>query len=153
MGSLLKRLADHLEEARRNAFAAVEGMDDTVLNTAPPGLQNTPGILLRHLLGAERYWIHQVVGGEDVRRVREAEFDRAVPTSRQWLEQELEAVAGKTRHLLSMLPEGVLDEVVEAQAGNRTVRLDKASAVLRIVEHWAYHCGQLQLMRRLLLGG
>lgn len=147
------RLVDRLEEARRNAFAAVEGMDDATLNIQPQGLQNTPGILLRHLLGSERYWIHQVVGGEDVRRDREAEFDRGVPTSRRWLERELEAVATKTRQVLESLPEHALDEVVEAQAGNRTLRLDKGSAVVRALEHWAYHHGQLRLMRRLLMGG
>jgi uncharacterized damage-inducible protein DinB len=152
MGSV-QRLVDRLEEARRNAFAAVEGLDDAALNTSPPGLQNTPGILLRHLLGSERYWIHQVVGGEDVRRNREAEFDPKVPTSRSWLEGELEAVAAKTRQVLGSLPEAALNEVVEAQAGNRTLRLDKGSAVVRALEHWAYHHGQLRLMRRLLLGG
>ncbi len=149
----VQRLVERLDEARRNAFAAIEGMDDATLNTSPPGLQNTPAILLRHLLGSERYWIHQVVGGEDVRRDREAEFDRSVPASRGWLEREWEGVAARTRQVLGALPEGALDEVVEAQAASGTLKLDKGTAVVRVLEHWAYHHGQLRLMRRLLLGG
>jgi uncharacterized damage-inducible protein DinB len=144
------RLARHLDELRRAVREVVESLDDARLNTRPEGLSNTPGILVRHLLGSERYWVHQVVGGEDVRRDRQAEFDPAVPVRRDELLRQMEEVARRTQEVLDGLADERLEDPVEATAGGRTLRMDKGDAILRAAAHWAYHQGQLQLMRRLL---
>ncbi len=144
------RLLRHLEDLRKAVVEAVQAMDEAALNTRPPGLSNSPGILVRHLVGSERYWIHQVVGGEDVRRNREAEFDPAVPVRKEEALQQVEAVARRSREILEALPDAELEQAVEAQAGPRTLHLQKGDAVVRALVHWAYHQGQLHLLRRLV---
>lgn len=144
------RAARHLDELRNAVVQLVQGMDEEALNRRLAGLANSPGILVRHLVGSERYWIHQVVGGEDVRRDRDAEFDPSVPVRKDELLEQVEAVARKSRQILESLPESDLDQPAEARAGGRTVVLQKGDAVLRALAHWAYHHGQLQLLRKLL---
>ncbi|MCS7235057.1 MAG: DinB family protein [Armatimonadota bacterium] len=144
------RLAKHLDDLRRAVVEVVQAMDDAQLNTRPTGLANSPGILLRHLLGSERYWVHQVVGGEDVRRDREAEFDPSVPVRKEELLRSVEEVARRTHEILDGLEDERLQDAAEARVGGRTLQLQKGDAILRAVEHWAYHSGQLRLMRRLL---
>jgi uncharacterized damage-inducible protein DinB len=147
------RLARHLEDLRKAVVEAVQAMDEGTLNTRPPGLSNSPGILVRHLVGSGRYWIHQVVGGEDVRRNREAEFDPTVPVRKEEVLQQLEEVARRSRQILEALPDTELGQSVEAQAGPRTLTLQKGDAVVRVLVHWAYHQGQLQLLRKLVGSG
>ncbi len=147
------RLARHLDDLRRAVVEIVQSLDHDRLNAKPAGLSNTPGILVRHLLGSERYWIHQVVGGEEVHRDRQAEFDPTVPVRREELLQRVEEVARRTHEILDSLPDERLGDPVEARVGDRTLRLERGDAVLRALAHWAYHHGQLQLMRRLLGGG
>lgn len=143
------RAARHLEDLRKAVLELVQAMDDEALNHRPVGLVNSPGILVRHLVGSERYWIHRVVGDEDVRRDRDAEFDPSIPVRKEELLSQVESVASKTREILEGISDSELDQPVEAVAGGRTVRLQKGDAVLRTLMHWAYHQGQLQLIRRL----
>ncbi|MCL6498864.1 MAG: DinB family protein [Firmicutes bacterium] len=147
------RLARHLDDLRRAVVEIVQSLDHDRLNAKPAGLSNTPGILVRHLLGSERYWIHQVVGGEEVHRDRQAEFDPTVPVRREELLQRVEEVARRTHEILDSLPDERLGDLVEARVGDRRLRLERGDAALRALAHWAYHHGQLQLMRRLLGGG
>lgn len=143
------RAAQHLDELRKAVLELVQAMDDEALNHRPDGLANSPGILVRHLLGSERYWIHGVVGEEDVQRDRDAEFDPSIPVRKEELLSQVESVANRTREILERMSESELDQPVEAVAGGSTVRLQKGDAVLRTLIHWAYHQGQLHLMRRL----
>ncbi|MER3455892.1 MAG: hypothetical protein C4304_03190 [candidate division GAL15 bacterium] len=144
------RVARHLDDVRRAVAEVVQTVDDVQLNRRPEGVSNTPGILVRHAVGSERYWIHQVVGGHDVRRDRQAEFDPSVPVRRDDLLRQLEEVARTTHEVLDGLLDERLADPVEGQAGGRTLQMEKGDAVLRALAHWAYHHGQLQLMRRLL---
>ncbi len=153
MGQQVATLMRNLDDLRRAVVEVVQNMDEAALNVRPAGLSNSPGILVRHLVGSERYWIHQVVGGEEVHRDRQAEFDPTVPVQREELLREVESVARRTREVLEALEDAQLAEPVEARAGDRAVQMQKLDAVLRQLAHWAYHHGQLQLLRRLVGSG
>lgn len=148
--SRAEALLEHLEELREAVRSAIEPLDDTQINTRPPGLTNTPGILLRHLAGSEREWIHRLVGGDAYERNREAEFDPDVPVSKETALAELDAVAQRSRAILRSLPDSAMDEVVSAKRGGRTVDVSKHSAILHIIAHYAYHHGQLRVQVNML---
>ena len=44
------------------------------LSEVMPGLDNSPYTVVHHLLGSARYWIGEVVGGQETGRVRKDEF-------------------------------------------------------------------------------
>lgn len=140
-----------LEDLRRQVVEAVEPLDDDQINRALPGLQNTAGILLRHLAGSERYWVGEVVGGRPAHRDRDAEFGRE-PLRKQALLEALEASAATTREVLAGLSAADLLEEVDMRRMSRVVRETRAFALLHATQHLAYHLGQLRLLAALLRG-
>ncbi|MDR5682516.1 MAG: DinB family protein [Armatimonadota bacterium] len=147
-----QRLLDYLEELREAVREAVAPLDEAQLNTQPRGLVNTPGVLLRHLAGSEREWIHRLVGGDAYRRDRAAEFDPATPVRKDAALAELEAVARRTREILRALPDTALDEEVVTTRAGRTMEVSKHYAILHTLAHYAYHHGQLRMHVKLIRG-
>ncbi len=144
------QLSAYLDELRDAVWRAAEPLSEDLLNRRPPGLTNTPGILLRHLVGAERYWIHRVVGGDPVERDRDAEFAQDVPVRKEEVLAELVRVGERTRQILAGLPESALGEAVEVVRGGRTETVTKHYAILQTIAHYSYHLGQLRLQAKLL---
>ena len=54
---------------------AIKGIEFPELNWRPSPKSNTIGNLLKHITGAESFWIHHVVGGYETKRDRPSEFD------------------------------------------------------------------------------
>jgi uncharacterized damage-inducible protein DinB len=150
--SQAQRLLEYLDELRDAVRSAVEPLDDAQINTRPDGLINTPGILLRHLAGSERDWIHRLVGGYAYERNRDAEFDPTVPVRKAAALEELEAVAKRTREILRGLSDGALDDLVSAKRAARSVEVRKQYAILHTLAHYAYHHGQLRMQAKLITG-
>ena len=75
MEAFVTPLAESLDRLHDDIYQAVEPLSDGEINWKHPSLSNTVGILLRHVAGSERYWIVQVVGGRQVPRNRDAEFE------------------------------------------------------------------------------
>ncbi len=145
-----RRLGSYLDEVREAVLRTAEPLEEAQLNRRPPGLLNTPGILLRHLAGSERYWIHRIVGGDPVQRNREAEFALEIPVRREEVFAEVRRVAERTRQILQDLPDAALEDSVEVQRGDRTDVATKRYAILHTISHYSYHWGQLRIYVRLL---
>ncbi|MCS7173200.1 MAG: DinB family protein [Armatimonadetes bacterium] len=145
-----QRLGAYLEEVREAVLRTAAPLSEDQLNRRPPGLLNTPGILLRHLAGSERYWIHRIVGGEAFQRDREAEFALDVPVRKAEVLEEIRRVAERTCRILQGLPDAALEETVEVQRGSETGMATKRYAILHTISHYSYHLGQLRIYARLL---
>jgi uncharacterized damage-inducible protein DinB len=145
-----QRLGAYLDEIREAVLRTVEPLKEDQINRRPPGLLNTPGILLRHLAGSERYWIHRAVGGEAFQRDREAEFSLEVPVRKDEVLEAIRRVGEHTRRILQDLPDETLEELVEVQRGDRTEMATKRYAILHTISHYSYHLGQLRIYARLL---
>lgn len=137
-----------LDELRHAGMTILAPLSDEHINRRAPGLQNTVGILLRHMAGSERYWIGEVVGGVPAGRNRDAEFggDRLEKTA---LLAELDRAAAVTREVLARLGAADLLTEVDVQGAGGTSRETKAFALLHTVRHLAYHLGQLRYLAKL----
>src|SRR5213595_2016534 len=71
---------------------------------------NSIGNLLLHLTGSSRYWAVEVIGGEPIGRVRQAEFDRREPVSPEKLMSDLRAAMSEVdRYLAGLSGEALLE--------------------------------------------
>jgi len=148
-------LAPHarvLEDLHRQVREAIAPLSDDDINRSVPGLQNTVGILLRHIAGAERYWIGEVAGGQAAHRHRDAEFGHDRLKKADVL-IELDRAAALCRAVLERLTAADLLTEVEVQRSSGKVKETRAFAVLHATQHLAYHLGQLRYMAKLLQAG
>jgi uncharacterized damage-inducible protein DinB len=144
--------ANALDDLHRQVREAIAPLSDDAINRTVPGLQNTIGILLRHIAGSERYWIGEVAGGRPAHRVRETEFggDRLEKAT---LLADLARAATLRRDVLEGLSAADLLAEVQVQRTRGMVKETRAFALIHATGHLSYHLGQLRYMVRLLQPG
>jgi uncharacterized damage-inducible protein DinB len=108
---------------------------------------NSLAVLVTHALGAERYWVAEVFGGQSLSRDRDAEF-RVSDLDLAALRADLARTGDLVRDVLTTAPAERLDQTVTLP--NRTVT--RRWAVLHALEHIALHLGHMQLTRQLWRG-
>lgn len=106
---------------------------------------NSIGNLILHLCGNVRQWIVSGLGGEEDRRLRPAEFSRRRPLPKDQLLEMLEKVVREATQVLESLSEEDLATTRRIQDYDVT----GLQAVLHVVEHFAYHTGQIIYITRL----
>jgi uncharacterized damage-inducible protein DinB len=141
--------ANVLDDLHRQVRETIAPLSDDEINRAVPGLQNTVGILLRHIVGSERYWIGEIAGGRPTHRVRDAEFGHD-PLEKAALLADLARAATLRREVLEGLTAPDLLVEVEGQRTRGVVRATRAFALIHATGHLSYHLGQLRYMVRLL---
>ncbi len=133
-----------LRDCRSNLLQTLEGLNVDALNWHPlPEEANSVYALAFHSLGAERRWIHQVVGGRQIERDREAEFHTEGDNVAA-LQMMYEAVARDSEEILGKLTEADMD-AVRPEPKPHSVRW----CILHIIEHYNEHLGQIRLTRQL----
>lgn len=136
---------ERLSDRRAEILKAIEGLDNTALDWTPlPGEANSLAVLAVHSLGAERNWIHGVVGQKKIERDRDAEF-RARAQDAATLQAMYAAAALTSEQILDDLKEQDLDAVRTTRQRTVTVRW----AILHILEHYSEHLAQMWLTRQL----
>jgi len=148
MDPLVAPYAKVLDDIHRDAASIVTLLGDEAVNRRVPGLQNTVGILLRHMAGSERYWIGEVVGGIAAHRNRDAEFagdrvDKATALG------EMDRAAATTRQVLNGLRVADLLTEVQVRRGPETLKETRGQSLLHATQHLAYHLGQLRILAKL----
>jgi uncharacterized damage-inducible protein DinB len=109
---------------------------------------NSLAVLAAHIVGAERFWIGQVVGGGPATRDRDAEFATR-GTSASELLRRIEAAGTETRAVLSSLQPDDLDGTRDLEGRAVPVRW----ALLHVVDHTSLHLGHMQITYQLWAGG
>lgn len=142
--SELELYSRDLRERRGRILRSLEGLDASALNWQPLSQgTNSLWVLATHALGAERYWIHKLVGRRPVERDRNAEF-RTRAEGPADLRAAYAAAAQETEQVLSGF-KGDLDAVQSFEHGATTVRW----CILHVIGHYAEHAGQMELTRQL----
>ena len=147
MTTEIEAYVERLDALREQLRQAIHGMGADEFNWAPLEADtNSPCVLATHMVGSERFWLHQVLGGIDVQRDRDAEFEALAPSSHD-LEALLAANGEKTRDVLRAVS---ADEL----ARERVVHADKPAvdgryAILHALEHLGQHLGHLSLTKQL----
>ena len=133
-----------LRERRAEMLRTLEGLSADALNWRPlPEATNSLYTLAFHSLGAERQWIHAVIGQRKIERDREAEF-RARGGDVPALRVLYDVVARDSEEILARLVASDLD-ALRPEPQPHTVRW----CLLHIVEHYNEHLGQMRLTRQL----
>jgi hypothetical protein len=136
---LLHGLHTHIEHT-------IDGLSSAALEWVPGLEMNSLGVLAVHVIGAQRYWIGDVVGRDPSGRDRDAEF-RAIGLDADGLKARL---AETLAHSQSVL-EGLTGSDLEANCVSpRDGRQFTAAWCLgHALEHTALHLGQMQITRQL----
>ncbi len=132
---------ERLREARAGVLKTLDGLSADALNWHPlPDETNSLFALATHSLGAERHWLHELVGQRKIERDRAAEF-RARGEEIAPLRALYDQVARASAEILARLVEADMT----APRGEYTVRW----CILHVIEHYNEHLGQMRLTRQL----
>lgn len=135
---------DRLRDRRKEILKCVQDLDAAALQWRPPMPDtNSLAVLAFHSLGAERQWLHAVVGNRTIQRDREAEF-RARAQDVASLPVMVAAVAEESERILTALTPAELD----ARRTHRNRDLSVRWCILHILEHYSEHLGQMWLTRQ-----
>ncbi len=134
---------DYLIDELKNAL---QGISAEELDWVPLSADsNSVCVLATHAAGTQSGWIHQVVGGIDISRSRDAEFATKGATHDE-LVALLNRTASTTRTVIDGLSTADLHRVHETADGQR---VSTRWAILHTLEHVAQHLGHLTLTRQL----
>ena len=144
MLAVFTEIATLLEKSHNSIKAAIKGLPPEALEWTPAPGANSMGVLVTHVVGAERYWVSTVAGGGSFERDREAEFSTRDVTAEQ-LMVLLDEVLAESRATLAQLTPLHLEQVYTAPRDNRQVTV--AWALLHALEHTALHAGHIESTR------
>ncbi len=124
---------------------SLESLPDQDIWWRPNPASNSVGNLVLHLSGNVRQWIISGIGGAADIRTRDKEFSEQGPLPRQGLVALLRSTVNDACRVLARTPADSLTQAFSRQ-GFQTTR---HAAVTRVVEHFAYHTGQIVYVTKL----
>lgn len=146
MELLFAEFAERLSAIHQSLENAIAGLPDEALDWSPGPGMNSMGVMMAHTLGAERFWIGDVAGGEPSDRVRDAEFVVSGVTVSAYMARSRQVLA-HSQAVLSRLSLAELNDKRLVSPGGREESL--AWAVLHALEHSALHAGHIEITRQL----
>jgi len=136
--------SDYLPKIERS----LENLSDEEVWWRPNEASNSIGNLLLHLCGNVRQWIVGGVGGREVERQRQQEFDERRLIPAQELLSRVKQVLAEADEVLASVDAEVLLSRRQIQGYDVNV-LD---AVYHVVEHFGMHTGQIILLTKARTG-
>jgi uncharacterized damage-inducible protein DinB len=124
----------------------LDGLPVQALDWVPAEGANSLSVLIAHVAGSERYWIGDVIMGENSNRDRAAEFRTSGLASAD-LTRRLDETLAYARSALERLDLADLERECLAPGDGR--RVSASWALLHALEHTALHLGHIQLTRQL----
>lgn len=109
---------------------------------------NSIGNLLLHLNGNVRQWIIGGVGGREIERDRQREFDERTLIPKDELLAQLKTALQEADEIIAALDEKDLQSRRQIQGREVT----KLEAVFHVVEHFSHHTGQIIILTKLRTG-
>jgi hypothetical protein len=145
MDPQVQEYVDRIESLHRQMEEVFQGLDSAALNWKPLKQgANSMAVLAHHAAGSERYWVCQVVGGQDIQRDRDAEFVTQASTPAH-LKAALDRAAQDVRRTLA----GYTAPDLRAQHDVRGAPRSAHWCLAQVIEHLAMHAGHMQLTRQL----
>ena len=126
----------------------LQQLSDEEIWWRPNDESNSAGNLVLHLCGNVRQWIISGLGGAEDLRVRDREFSEQGPIPRNALIARLQKTVREACGVLQRISETSLSQRYEIQGYHPT----KLGAVFHVVEHFAYHTGQIIFITKLKRG-
>ncbi len=114
----------------------------------PNAASNSVGNLVLHLAGNVRQWIISGLGGAPDRRERDREFVERGPIRRGLLLAQLRKTVKEACRVLERLSPAALSRSYRIQG----FRVTGLAAVADVIEHFAYHSGQIIFVTKMKRG-
>jgi uncharacterized damage-inducible protein DinB len=114
----------------------------------PNAASNSVGNIVLHLSGNVRQWIISGLGGEQDTRDRDREFAERGPVSRRALIALIRGTVEEASSVLDRLSEDSLLRIHDIQG----YHVSGMYAVTHVVDHFAYHTGQIIFVTKWKLG-
>jgi uncharacterized damage-inducible protein DinB len=114
----------------------------------PNPASNSVGNIVLHLSGNVRQWIISGLGGEQDTRDRDREFAERGPVSRRALIALIRGTVAEASSVMGRLSEDSLLRIHDIQG----YRVSGIYAVTHVVDHFAYHTGQIIFVTKWKLG-
>lgn len=150
MNATLQVFFDSLERHLKWIERCLDRLPAEALWTRPRSGLNSVGNLCLHLAGNESHYLGLGVGRIAYERDRRGEFTAAGGAGKAELLERLRESRRRTRAVLEGLGEEDFDRPVQIDhPADATV----LRVVAHVVEHYAYHTGQIVLLTRLLQEG
>lgn len=129
------KLRDHLAQIRRCVMLL---RDEEAWHRANEHSNSVMNLVL-HLTGNLRQWIGGGIDGQTIARNRQGEFDARSGPQRSVAVEMLSAVVEEACGVIGRMDEAALTRGYEIQ----TYRVSGIEAVMHVVEHFAFHTGQI----------
>jgi uncharacterized damage-inducible protein DinB len=123
----------------------LEQLEDDEIWWRPNDASNSAGNLVLHLCGNVRQWIISNLGETAFERDRDAEFAERGPIPRKDLIERVKRTVREACAVLDRLPESTLHRKFTIQG----LHVTGLEAVAHVVEHFAYHTGQIVYITKL----
>jgi uncharacterized damage-inducible protein DinB len=146
MDKFFRDYMDRLEELHREIAQAVIGLPQEALDWVPGRKMNSMAVLVIHLIGAERYWIGDVAGGDRSGRVRSEEFQVRGLSNQELIDRLVQSEA-YTRGVLERF--SVEDLIILRSSPRDEQSFTVGWALLHALEHTAIHLGHIQIARQM----
>ncbi len=124
--------------------ACLERLDDGQIWDRGSEAENAVGNLVLHLEGNVRQWALSAVGGAPDIRDRDAEFQAEGGVSKPELRTRLAGTVAAAAKVIAGLSVDRLEERIRVQGYDLSV----LEAVYQVVDHFAGHAGQIQLLTK-----
>lgn len=143
MQSYFEDYLQNLKDLHNDILNALKDLPVAALDWSPAADINSIDVLVVHTVGAERFWIGEVVAGDPANRNREAEF-KAHGLDGEKLAQRFN---GSLEYIRSVLENLTLDDLTSLR--NPPDRERSVAWILgHVLKHTAIHLGHIQLMRQ-----
>jgi uncharacterized damage-inducible protein DinB len=123
--------------------------DQTAIWNTPDGITNSAGTLALHMCGNLRHFLGMAVGGTDYIRDRPFEFS-GTPVDREQLLKIVQETRDEVSEALRQPLSAKFDESFPIPLGGSDLTVGQA--IIHLLSHLAYHLGQVDYHRRLILG-
>jgi uncharacterized damage-inducible protein DinB len=137
-------LSDYLPKIE----CCLERLSDEDLWWRPNAVSNSIGNLVLHLCGNITQWVIGGVGGTDVRRDRQREFDERGPLPGAEMQGRIRAVIGEAAEVIAGVDVASLLTRRHIQGYDVTA----LEAIYHAVEHCSMHTGQIILITKMRTG-
>ena len=144
----LKFSADKLQQWSGRIQDCLGKLSEEQIWTRKTENENAIGNLVLHLCGNLRQWIGTGVAGQPDIRKRDAEFAARGNVTATELKQRLHETVRAMNEIIRSVPPARFTEPVSTQDYQVTV----LESIYHVVEHFAYHAGQILLLTKLLTG-
>ena len=146
MNKLFEDYLDRLDDTHEECKLAIDGLSRDALDWTPSPRMNSIGVLIIHLIGAERYWFGDVVMKEPSGRNRDQEFQSHGLDSLELTRRLDDALAYIQSSLDTLSHKDLTETRISPRDGEE---FTIGWSMFHVLKHNALHLGHIEVTRHI----